>query len=169
MPICQRRVPLAVLVSPATKERLRAILAHADGEWSLGGILDEAVALAGEDLMAEAGGRQIVVITLSPQTERNLGLSPLTRALILHGQGKRRRNQQARSHPWCVVHQQHGYFRSMIVHTRATRLAAGKCQGEIGMRSPTMACGGCRYRIKVMVHILAPTSLRKMIRVGNSS
>jgi hypothetical protein len=72
----RHRLPLAALVAPETLARIGAIQEEAGGRFSRGRILDLAIQVAEKELMKEALGRQIVVIVLSPQTERNLGLMP---------------------------------------------------------------------------------------------
>ena len=68
---------MAVLVDPETLTRISAIQKEAEGRWSRGRILDRAMDIAANELMQEAFGRQVIIITMSPQTERNLRLAPL--------------------------------------------------------------------------------------------
>ena len=72
----RNRQPLAVLVDPETLARISTIQEKAECPWSRGRILDRAVQIAEEELLREALDRQIVIVALSPQTERNLGLIP---------------------------------------------------------------------------------------------
>lgn len=70
----QRRVPLSVLIAPATRVRLHAVLDVAEGSWSLGGVVDAAIQIAEAKLMEAADERLPVIVALTARIERNLGM-----------------------------------------------------------------------------------------------
>ena len=75
LPLAARRRPMSLLVDPGTHQQLRFIQATADGRWGMGRIVDRAVELALPQLLAEAEGRQLVLIAYTRETEQAWGLS----------------------------------------------------------------------------------------------